>query len=118
MIEVGRRARTLPPPPHIVLGSLRDPHRVGTRPWLDLQPGEVEPRILLEAPPDRLVWSSLWADRPDDEIHFHALSHGAETRLVVTHLTPDAMPDEETTRRLRRRVSELLWRDLQESYDN
>ncbi|GIH75279.1 hypothetical protein Plo01_17080 [Planobispora longispora] len=70
MIELGSRERTQPPPPRIVWESLTDPRRPGGRQWLDLRPDEVEPRVLRAVEPELVVWSSLWPERPDDEIRF------------------------------------------------
>ena len=117
MIELAHRAKKLPPPPHVVFESLTEPRRPGARPWLFLEPDEVDPRVLAAEPPDRIVWSSLWSSRPDDEIHFAVLPHENETRLVFTHLSPLPMPGDPTLRHLRRRINVLLWADLRESYD-
>lgn len=118
MIEIGSRTHTLPPPPHVVHESLADPRRPQARPWLDLVDGEVEPTVLVSEAPHRVVWSTLWADRPDDEIHFDVEPRGAQTRLRATHLSPDPMPDEERTRALRHRLAFVLGSDLRLSYDN
>lgn len=116
MIEIGFRAKRLPPPQWVVFDSLVDPHRPGTRPWLSLLPDEVEPRILLAERPDRVVWSSLWPDRPRDEVHFELAPDRGDTMLTFTLLTPDHPPDESTSRHLRRRMSTLLFADLRYSY--
>lgn len=117
MIELAHRAKRLPPPPHVVFESLTEPRRTGARPWLFLEPDEVDPRVLVADAPERVVWSSLWPSRPDDEIRFSVLPHENETRLVFTHLSSLPMPDEPELRRLRRRINVLLWADLRESYD-
>ena len=59
VIEIGSRARKLPAPPLVVWRSLTEPRRPQARPWLNLLPDEVEPRILEAAEPTRVVWSSL-----------------------------------------------------------
>ncbi|MFD7658942.1 hypothetical protein ACFV4N_33610 [Actinosynnema sp. NPDC059797] len=86
MIEVGSRARVLPAPPPVVRGALVEPRRPGARPWLVLLPDEVEPEVLAAEEPDRVVWSSLWPSRPDDQVHFTltpAGNGGTSLRFVL-----------------------------------
>jgi len=100
----------------VVWGSLTEPHLPGTRPWLDLLPDEVEPRVVAAERPGRVVWSSLWPSRPDDEVHFELSAVGQETLLRYTLLTPGELPDASKTGHLRRRLSVLLFADLRYSY--
>lgn len=117
VIEIGSRARKLPPPPFVVWESLTEPHRPGARPWLTLLPDEVEPTVLEAEKPNRVVWSSLWPSRPDDRVHLElAAVEGGETSLRFTLLTPDEPPDQSRTGHLRRRLNQLLFADLRFSY--
>jgi hypothetical protein len=116
MIEIGSRTRKLPAPPSVVWDSLFEPHRHGTRPWLTLLDDEVEPTILDAERPNRLVWSSLWPSRPNDEVHFELVAIGSETSLRFTLFTPDEAPDESKTGHLRHRLNHLLFADLRYSY--
>lgn len=116
MIEFGSRARRLPAPPSVVWDSLVDPRRPGSRPWLDLLPDEVAPRVLKAEKPSIVVWSSLWPSRPHDEVHLELTEEHGETRLKFTLLTPDDAPDESKTGHLRRRMNHLLFADLRFSY--
>lgn len=116
VIEIGSRARKLPAPPSVVWESLVEPHRQGTRPWLNLLPDEVEPRVLEAEKPNRIVWSSLWPSRPNDQVHFELTAVGGETSLKFTLLTPDEPPDQSKTGHLRRRLNHLLFADLRFSY--
>lgn len=100
----------------MVFESLAQPRRSGARPWLELRADEVEPRILLAEPHTRLVWSSLWPGRPDDEIHFELRSDRGGTRLGFTHLTPAELPSEGEVGHLRFRLNKLLFGDLRLSY--
>jgi len=114
--EIGARARNLPAPPIVVFESLCQPHRPGARSWLDLRADEVEPRILVAEPHARVVWSSLWPDRPDDEIHLDLEPRDRGTRLGFTLLTAGDMPGDGETGRLRFRLNKILFGDLRLSY--
>jgi uncharacterized protein YndB with AHSA1/START domain len=116
MIVIGSKARTLPAPPSVVWASLTDPHQPGARPWLNLLADEVEPTVLASEQPSRVVWSSLWPSRPNDEVHLELSAAQAGTLLRFTLLTPDSMPDVSKTGHLRRRLNYLLFADLRFSY--
>ncbi|MEV6558966.1 hypothetical protein AB0M22_24855 [Nocardia sp. NPDC051756] len=117
MIEFGSRTRRLPAPPSIVWASLTNPRRPQARPWLNLLPDEVDPKVLAAEIPNTVVWSSLWPTRPDDQIHFHLTpTNSGETLLNFTLLTPTEPPDQSKTGHLRRRLNQLLFADLRFSY--
>lgn len=88
----------------------------GARPWLNLLDDEVEPRILDAEKPVRVVWSSLWPSRPNDQLHLEVSAVRGETLLRFTLWTPDEPPDASKTGHLRRRVNHLLFADLRFSY--
>lgn len=113
---IGSRARRLPAPPHVVWGSLVHPRDPVARPWLALLPDEVDPRVLRAEEPAHVVWASLWPSRPGVEVHLDLEALGSETLLTFTILTRDEPPDESATGHLRRRLNELLYRDLRLSY--
>jgi hypothetical protein len=116
MIEIASRTRRLPAPPAVVWESLVEPHRVGARPWLVLLADEIEPRVLEAQNSQRVVWSSLWPSRPQDEVHLELTEVHGETQLRFTLLTPTELPDESNARQLRKRLSHLLFADLRYSY--
>ena len=116
MIEIGSRAQKLPAPPSVVWNSLVRPEREGTRPWLSLTADEVAPKILAAEEPHRVVWSSLWPGRPNDEVHFELAAIGSETSLKFPLLTPDEPPAQSTSGHLRYRLNHLLFADLRYSY--
>lgn len=93
-----------------------DPRRLGARPWLVLFADEVEPRVLAADQPHRVVWSSLWPSRPDDEVHLALTAVLGETALGFRLLTPRELPDASKTGHLRRRLNYLLFSDLRLSY--
>ncbi|WP_248966091.1 hypothetical protein [Sphaerisporangium perillae] len=108
MIELGSRERTQPPPPHVVWRSLVDPWRPGGREWLDLRPDEVEPRILQAVEPALVVWSSLWPERPGDEIRFDVGPAQNGCALRWTLLTPGEAPERAVIDHLRHRLNFLI----------
>jgi uncharacterized protein YndB with AHSA1/START domain len=117
VIELGRRAQRLPAPPGIVWGSLHDPRSPkGGRPWLRLERGEVEPRVLESEEPHRLVWSSLWPERPRDVVVFEIEPQETGSSLRFTLLTPDEPPEAGRIGHLRRRLNVMLFADLRFSY--
>jgi hypothetical protein len=116
VIQFGSKARKLPAPPPVVWQSLTDPYASSARPWLNLLPDEVEPTILDSERPVRVVWSSLWPSRPNDQVHLELSAAGSETLLRFALLTPDDPPDASKTGHLRRRVNHLLFADLRLSY--
>lgn len=116
MIEIASRKRRLPAPPSVVWDSLVEPQRLGTRPWLNLLSDETEPMILGAQKPNRVVWSSLWPSRPNDEVHFELAAFDSETSLRFSLLTPDQTPDQSTAGHLRSRLNHLFFADLRYSY--
>ena len=116
MEVIGERARQLPAPQHVVWDDLVHPRTGGPRSWLLLLDDEVEPRILAADRPDRVVWSSLWPNRPDDEVHLSLALAGGGTLLRFRLQTPDGLPDASRTGHLRRRLNQLLFGDLRAAY--
>jgi uncharacterized protein YndB with AHSA1/START domain len=113
---LGSRERTQPAPPHIVWDSLTRPRQPSARPWLDLLDDEVEPRVLESERPHRVVWSSLWPDRPEDRITFDIRPDGDGCALRWTLTTTDRAPDQSKLGHLRFRMNFLLNEKLRTSY--
>ncbi|QIG43070.1 SRPBCC domain-containing protein [Nocardioides anomalus] len=116
MTPYGHRTRRLPAPPHAVWSDLVEPARTGPRVWLALLADEVAPRVVESERPTRVVWSSLWPSRPDDRVVLELAPHGGGTALTFTLLAAGEPPEQSRTGHLRKRVNELLYRDLQLSY--
>ncbi|MFJ1461281.1 hypothetical protein [Nocardia sp. N2S4-5] len=116
MITIGRRARRLPAPAHVVWGSLTKPTRPGARPWLNLRADEVEPAVLAAVEPTTVTWSSLWPSRADVRVQFDLEVDGADTCLRYTMLAEEPAPDRSKTGHLRYRINKLLFADLRYSY--
>jgi hypothetical protein len=83
------------------------PNRDSRREWMILARGETPPRVVEADKPTLVVWSSIWATRPDDLIRFDLEPSGQETQLRWTLLAPEELaPD--AVRPLRRRLNELI----------
>lgn len=116
MIELGGRKRDQPPPPSVVWESLTEPNRDTSRQWLQLRDDEVAPRVLEAAKPSLVVWSSLWPDRPDDQIRFDLEPSGSGCSLGWTLLTPVDPPDATRLGELRYRLNFLINGELRYSF--
>ncbi|MEU8377748.1 hypothetical protein [Streptosporangium sp. NPDC048865] len=116
MIKLGSRERTQPPPPHVVWESLVAPRRRGGRQWLDLRPDEIEPRILRAVEPELVIWSSLWPERPDDEIRFDIRPVASSCSLRWTLSTPGEAPEQAVINALRHRLNFLINAQLRFSF--
>jgi hypothetical protein len=112
-----RRRKTQPAPPHIVFGALTHPRAARARPWLFLDDHEREPRVLRREDPNLVVWSSIWPERPTDRIVFTI--EGGDIGYDSTlewRLESDDDADEDRIRQMRRRLDELINRDLRLSF--
>ncbi|WP_375488761.1 hypothetical protein [uncultured Jatrophihabitans sp.] len=108
MIEIGSRARSQPPPPHIVHEALTTPDRDPSRPWLDLLDDEQAPKIIASDPPTSITWSSIWTKRPDAVIRFDLPGDRNGTNLRWTLLVNDPIPDDALIGHMRKRVNQLI----------
>ena len=91
MREVGARSRSQPAPSWALFEALSQPDRGPSRPWLRLLDDEVEPRVIEAVEPQLIVWSSLWARRPDARVRFDLSPHGpgCTLRWVLRDATVD-----------------------------
>ncbi len=116
-IEIGRRRRTQPPPPHVVFEALIDPDRDPSRPWLELLDDEQRPTILRADPPGTVVWSSLWTKRPDALVQFDLSSDaGSGTELGWTLRVAEPRPDDALIGHLRKRMNQLINANLRYTF--
>lgn len=117
MIEIGRRRRHQPAPPHVVFEALNEPDRAPGRPWLDLLDDERRPAVLRSREPSLLVWSSVWIKRPDAVVEFD-LPRAADggTDLRWTLYVEDPVPDDALVGHLRQRMNRLINADLRYSF--
>jgi hypothetical protein len=117
VIEIGRRARSQPAPPHAVFEALVDPDRDPARPWLMLLDDEQQPRVVEAVPPSLIVWSSLWAERPDAVIRFDLpRSTDGGTQLMWTLHVDGPPPDAGLVGHMRKRVNELINANLRYTF--
>jgi len=116
MLEVGTRSRSQPAPPWVLFEALSHPDRDPSRPWLRLREDEIAPRVLDAAQPHLLVWSTLWARRPDARVRFDLSPDGGGCRLRWTLLVDEPEPDAALLGHLRKRLNELINADLRFSF--
>jgi hypothetical protein len=118
VIEVGKRRRNQPAPPQAVFQALTDPHHDPQRPWLILLDDEIEPTVIKSQKPDYVIWSSLWAKRPDARLRFDLPvdAAGEGTDLSWTLTVDDPMPDDPLLGHMRKRVNELINAGLRYSF--
>jgi hypothetical protein len=116
VVVVGSRERIQPAPVAVVWESLTDPRRPTARQWLELLPDEVDPRILETIKPERVMWSSLWPDRPDDLIRFDLRAAGRECSLRWTLIAPNVPPRSSKLGHMRFRLNVLINARLRFSY--
>ncbi len=117
MKTLASRRKTQAPPPSAMFEALTQPRRKGARPWLFLTGDEEEPTVLEAQPPSRVVWSSLWQDRPDDRIVFLIDTDPLCGSVVEWQLQSESEAEVGTLRHLRYRLNELVNRDLRNSFD-
>ena len=79
--------------------------------WLGLQPGEVEPQVLVSEEPRLVVWSSFWPKSPNDtiEIDLAGTESGTELRF---RWHSDSPPDERGIAITRQRLNRKLGGNL------
>ncbi len=118
MIEVGRRSRNQPAPPHVLYEALTRPDRDPARRWLVLLDDERPPTIVERNEPGLVVWSSLWDRRPDARVCFELLPDrtGYGTDLCWTLLVDEPAPDPSLEGHLRRRIDELVNANLRYTF--
>ena len=120
MTEIGTRTRNQPAPPHAIFEALTDPHRAAGRPWLVLLDDEVRPDVLRAEPPSLVIWSSIWARRPDARIRFDLLPDGSGqgTDLCWTLLVEEPSPSDDLVGHMRKRMNQLINAELRYSFGN
>ncbi|WP_412543576.1 hypothetical protein R8Z50_14155 [Longispora sp. K20-0274] len=114
--ELGSRRRAQPAPPAVVWSALARPRAPGARPWLELLPDEVEPLVVRSVEPVLVVWSSLWPDRPQEEIHFELAPDGSGTMLRWVLLSADVPPTDSLLGHMRHRLNVLVNERLRLSF--
>jgi hypothetical protein len=117
VIEIGRRFRNQPPPPHIVFEALTNPNSDPRRPWLTLLHDEQPPTVLRAEPVSLVVWSSLWIKRPDATIEFDLPKAGSDgTNLGWILFVNEPRPDETLVGHMRKRMNQLINANLRYTF--
>jgi hypothetical protein len=112
MPVINGRRRKQPMPPRVLFDTLCTPTSGQPREWLHLQPPEQTPVVLRASATDEVVWSSLWPDVREASIRFVIEQDGPGSRLTWAIELPDDLVDDAKRKHLRRRVDELINRDL------
>jgi hypothetical protein len=114
VLVVMGRTKVFAPPAWRMLQLLREePDR-----WLTLEQGE-RPPAEVEGAPDSVRWSSLWPDRPQDEILIEVTQDGLGSRLRWTLLCPEGdRPGDELIRERRHRLNLVLNEELWDFVDS
>jgi len=105
-----------PPPPRIVFEALLHPDRDPARPWLSPGTDEVLPTVIESSAPSLVVWSSLWAARPDARVRFDLTPAGYATELRWTLFVDEPVPDDEAITRMCTRINRLINADLRYTF--
>jgi hypothetical protein len=115
--ELASKERTQAPPDWVVWEALADPIHYGGRAWLDLEDNEVVPKTIQASRPTLVVWSSLWPDRPGDQVRFELRRKDGGCAVRWRLLTPDPAPAEDVLKRLRYRLNFLINGKLRATFD-
>ncbi|MBA2323898.1 MAG: hypothetical protein H0V92_07800 [Pseudonocardiales bacterium] len=78
---------------------------------------EVEPKLLRAEPPDLVVWSSLWPQRPEATVRFELASdggHGCDLRWTL--LLAEPLQDQSALGHMRKRLNELINANLRYTF--
>jgi hypothetical protein len=103
----------MPPPPKVMYEALTQPDRDPARPWT----GTTEPPRILESEfPSLVVWSSLWAARPDARIRFDLEPGAGGTYVRWTLSLDEPLPDDSTIASMRKRIGQLIFADLRYTF--
>lgn len=116
METVGTREWAQPAPPHVIFDDLAHPDRQPGRPWLYLRADEIAPVVVEAERPSRLVWSSIWARRPDARIAFELPGKRGGTVLRWTILVNDPAPDTALADHMWNRINTLVNGHLRHNY--
>jgi hypothetical protein len=117
VLEAGTRQRSQPAPTRVVFEALTDPDRDPARPWLHLLDDEQPPQVVESQSPHLVVWSSLWAKRPDARIRFDlTLDETSGSKVRWTLLVAEPVPDQSMLGHMRKRLNELINANLRYTF--
>lgn len=110
MIEIGRRKRNQPAPPHAVFEAMthldRDPDRPG---WI-CSTTRFARKLCTSIRRRLVVWSSLWVKRPDARIRFDLPpdANALGTDLCWTLLVDEPAPADALVGHMRKRLNQVI----------
>jgi hypothetical protein len=114
MKSIRRVSKSLPAPVRIVRDNLIAPES-GSRAWLSLGSDETQPRVLA-ASDESVVWSSLWLNRPNDEIRFELAAKNSECLLAWELFVDAPEPEDSEAQAMASRVNKIVNNDLRRSF--
>ena len=98
--------------------ALVRPNSDPARQWLTLAADEQRPEVVESVRPELVVWSSLWAHRPDALIRFDLPPDkaGQGTDLTWSLLVDQPEPHPALLGHMRQRINELINAELRYSF--
>jgi hypothetical protein len=114
--ELASRERTQAPPAWVVWEALTNPDQARSE-WLDLDDSEVVPKVVEASRPTLVVWSSLWPDRPRDQVRFELRPKDGGCAVRWRLLTPGTAPSAEVIRARRHQLNLLINGKLRATFD-
>lgn len=78
--------------------------------------GDEQPPRVVEAAPGLVVWSSPWPEQPEALVRFELAPERSGGTDVTWTLLVGELPDRSRLGHYRRRINELVHRDLRYSY--
>jgi len=100
----------------VVFEALIEPDRDPNRPWLILLDNELRPEVVIAEEPTLVVWTSLWPERPDAQIHFELDGDELGTGLRWTLYVDEPAPSDGLIGRMRHRLNELINANLRYTF--
>jgi hypothetical protein len=114
MTVVASKRKSMPPPPSVMYEALTQPNRDPARPWMGKT--TQQPRILESDFPSLVVWSSLWAARPDATIRFDLEPGAGGTYVRWTLSLDEPLPDDSTILSMRTKIGRLIFAELRHTF--
>jgi hypothetical protein len=122
-VELVRRRKSQAPPARLMWQAIANPESTESRgwPWFEPLADEQVPAIVEIDEPRRVVWGSIWRDRPDLRVVFEIEPHYGDDRYgcTVTWILrgPEGALNAEDLERRRYRMNQLINGILRDYFD-